>query len=407
MPGPTAPRCPASLRTVEGIDPFGFYEALRAHGNVLWDEGMQAWIVLDYETCQRIESDEVGFPNAYYKPNPLYDEIKGGRTNISILQAPEHRSIRHFHLRFLSPAAVKAYQAEFVAPILRALIDRILDRGRADLAADLAGQLPPMLTVALFNMPWRDEVLVREVLDLNQTIMAWAGMRATGDLEFERRAKAASERLNALLLPYIARSRAAPGQDLISRVLADAPEHYRPLSDEEVLPICRELLLAGSDTTIHGIANTLYLILTEPKVRAALDHDFDGAIAATVEEALRIYGSVHFQTRYAREDCVVGGVAIRRDDAIILQHAAANRDPAAYACPKAIDLNRMPASRHLAFGVGPRLCPGAALARMEMREAVRAVLTRLPRVRLDPGAEPPRFEGLFVRSWRPLHVLFG
>lgn len=407
MQSSTAPRCPVSLRSVEGVDPFGFYEELRAHGNVLWDEGMRAWIILDYETCKMVESDEARFPNAFFKPNPVHDEIKGGRNNITVLQGPDHRSIRHFHMRFLSPAAVKAYQVEFVAPILDVLIGRILESGRGDLAADLAGQLPPMLTVALFNMPWQDADLVREVLDLNQTIMSWTGMRATGDLEFERKAKAASAGLNALLLPYIARARANPGQDLISRVLADGPEHYRALSDEEVLPICRELLLAGSDTTIHGIANTLYLILTEPDVRAALDHDLDGALPAVIEEALRIYGSVHFQSRYAREDAVVGGVAIRRDDAIILQHAAANRDPETYDCPHAIDLNRTPASKHLAFGIGPRLCPGAALARMEMRDAVKAVLTRLPKVRLDPAADPPRFEGLFVRSWRPLHVLFG
>jgi cytochrome P450 len=407
LQGSTAPRCPHSLLTVEGVDPFGFYEELRSHGDILWDDGMRAWIVLDYETCKLIESDEARFPNAYSKPNPVHDEIKGGRTNITIMQGSEHRSIRHFHMRFLSPSAVRDYQVEFVAPILDFLIGRILEKGRADLAADLASQLPPMLTVALFNMPWQDEDLVREVLDLNQAIMAWTGMRGTGDPEFERKAKAASARLNALLLPYIARSRATPGQDLISRVLADGPEHYRALSDEEVLPICRELLLAGSDTTIHGIANTLYLILTEPQVRAALDHDLDGALPATIEEALRIYGSVHFQSRYAREDCVVGGVAIRKDDAIILQHAAANRDPETYDCPHEIDLNRSPASKHLAFGIGPRLCPGAGLARTEMRDAVKAVLTRLPKVRLDASAEPPRFEGLFVRSWRPINVLFN
>jgi cytochrome P450 len=407
MQNPTSPRCPVSLRTVEGVDPFGFYEELRAQGDILWDEGMRAWIVLDYETCKLVESDEARFPNAYFKPNPVYDEIKGGRTNISVLQGPDHQSIRHFHLRFLSPAAVRDYQTEFVAPILDFLIDRIRAKGRADLAADLAGQLPPMLTVALFNMPWQDEDLVREVVDLNQTIMTWTGMRATGDLEFERKAKTASEQLNALLSPYIARSRATPGRDLISKLLADGPEHYRALSDEDVLPICRELLLAGSDTTIHGIANTLYLILTGPEVRAELARDLDGALNATVEEALRIYGSVHFQTRYAREDCMLGDVAIGRDDAIILQHAAANRDPETYDCPHAIDLNRTPATKHLAFGIGPRLCPGAALARTEIRDAVRAVLTRLPNVRLDPSAEPPRFEGLFVRSWRPLNALFG
>lgn len=406
MQGSTSPRGPASLRTVEGVDPFGFYEELRSHGNVLWDEGMRSWVVLDYETCQAIERDEAGFPNAYYKPSALYDEIKGGRTNISILQGDAHTRIRHFHLRFLSPANVRTYREAFIAPILDYLIERIIAKGRADLAADLAGRLPPMLTAALFAMPWQDSDLVDEMLTLNQTVMTYLGMRATGDLEFERNARAASARLNAMLLPYIARSRTTPGADLISRLIADAPEHYRELSDEEILPICRELLLAGSDTTIHGIANTLYLILTQPEIRAALERDLDGNLNAVVEEALRVYGSVHFQVRYAREDCVVGGVAICKDDTIVLQHAAANRDPETYANPHEVDLSRASVHKHLAFGIGPRLCPGAALARAEMQDAVRLVLTRLPKVRLDPSAEPPRFEGLFVRSWRPLNVRF-
>jgi cytochrome P450 len=401
-----APKGPVSLRSTDGVSPFGLFEELRECGNVLWDEGMRSWLVLDYETCKAIESDEESFPNAYWKPNPLFNQIKGG-DNISSMQGEAHRRIRHFHLMLLSPIAVKEYRESYLTPILDHLMAAIEGAGRADLSVDLGDKLPPQLTAGLFGMPWQDEKVIADLLRLNGVIMAWIGTRATADPEQEAKARVASEQLNALILPYIQYRRMTPAVDFVGRVLVEAPAHYQDLSDQDVIAMCRELLLAAADTTTHGIANALYLLLTEPSVRAALEADLDRGADALVEEALRIYGSVQFQVRYARADCEIGGVRIRANESILLHHAAANRDPAAFTCPQDVDLTRTPAKKHLAFGIGPRACPGAALARAEIRDAVKSVFTRLPNVRLDANAPPPVFDGFYTRSWRPLHVVFG
>jgi cytochrome P450 len=87
-------------------------------------------------------------------------------------------------------------------------------------------------------------------------------------------------------------------------------------------------------------------------------------------------------------------------------HAAANRDPKKFACPVDIDLGRSRLKDHLAFNFGPRACVGAGLARAEMHDSIQILLDRLPNLRLDPAAEAPRFGSLFMRSWRPLHVIF-
>jgi cytochrome P450 len=121
---------------------------------------------------------------------------------------------------------------------------------------------------------------------------------------------------------------------------------------------------------------------------------------------MRVYGSVQYRFRVAASDTRIGEADVKAGDMLILVHAAANRDPKKFACPVDVDLDRPRLRDHLAFNVGPRTCVGAGLARVEMHDSIQILLDRLPKLRLDPGAEPPRFSSLFMRSWRPLHVLF-
>jgi len=134
--------------------------------------------------------------------------------------------------------------------------------------------------------------------------------------------------------------------------------------------------------------------------------DRDEAIRRFVEEALRLFGAVHFRPRVANQDVELAGEAIKKDDHLLCVNLSANRDPARYGCPHAVKMDRASPRDHLAFHSGPRTCIGAALARAELQEAVRAVLDRLPDLRPDPSAEPPTFKGFLMRSYRPLHALF-
>jgi cytochrome P450 len=172
----------------------------------------------------------------------------------------------------------------------------------------------------------------------------------------------------------------------------------------------RTMFFAGSDTTTHAISNAFYLLLKNPdwleKVRASADKGDLKEVAAFVEEALRIYGAIHFRVRIALEDSEVAGVRIRKGQTVLIVLSAANRDPENFACPMAIDTSRANRSHHMTFHFGPRACVGASLARANIQEAVSAVLTRCAGLRLDPQAPAPQFLGFGVRCWRPLPVLF-
>jgi cytochrome P450 len=404
QPAATTPS-PFTIRAYENVEPWAAYDALRAQGPLIWDEVMKAWVVLDYASCAYIEINEDKFRNAYVGVPPIIVEVKGGRSNITLTSGDEHKRIRRFLMQLFTPPLLEIYRERNVRPIIAMLIDRFQKRGSADLCAELGDQIPPRVIAALLGLQWQDDDLIARILDLHEKIMVFLGTKFSGE-EAAKQALATSHAINDILLPNIRKTRERRGDDFISRIWNEAPHEYGEMDEETVLGICRELFLGGADTTVHGIANALYLMLTNADLRAAISADRKTALAAHVEEAMRLYGSVMYRFRVANFDCEIGGRQVKANQPLILLHSAANRDPAHYGCPHAADLARKPITDHLAFNKGPRACVGVGLARIEMRDTLAAVLDRLPNVRLDPAAEPPQFRSLFMRSWRPLHVLF-
>ena len=123
-----------------------------------------------------------------------------------------------------------------------------------------------------------------------------------------------------------------------------------------------------------------------------------------MEEALRYEGAAKLLHRWVRRDVTVGGREIRAGQRVLVLLAAANRDPARFDDPEAVDIARAP-NPHLAFGRGIHACLGAQLARLEIRLALASLVTRLPGLRLaDPGVAPEWVPSLSSRGLRALVV---
>ncbi len=160
------------------------------------------------------------------------------------------------------------------------------------------------------------------------------------------------------------------------------------LTDEELRGMSLLLLAAGLDTTANTIALGTFALLENPAQLAALRADpalADGA----VEELLRYLTVAKTFLRTALEDVELGGRTVEAGTAVILSYHAADRDPDRFPEPHALDLRR-DAGGHLAFGHGPHLCLGRQLARVELRVALPALLTRFPTLRLAVPAEEVR-----------------
>ena len=96
-----------------------------------------------------------------------------------------------------------------------------------------------------------------------------------------------------------------------------------------------------------------------------------------------------------RADTVVGGQRITAGDKVVMYYGAANRDPAHFARPERLDVGRAQ-NEHLAFGMGPHICLGQHLARVEIDAILREVFTRMHDIEL---AEAP--------EWLPSNFIAG
>jgi nocardicin N-oxygenase len=200
------------------------------------------------------------------------------------------------------------------------------------------------------------------------------------------------------LAELIVHRRANPSDDLLTALITVRDNDDR-LSEEELLGLILVLLVAGHETTANQIANFTYLLLTDRKRWELLRAD-PGLIPAAVEELLRWVQLTlgGFSPRFAKEDVEVGGVTVRAGEAVFTHTPSANRDEAVFVNGGVLDLTR-DVNPHIAFGYGVHYCVGAQLARMELQEALGAMLQRFPSLRLAvPADEVPWRAGVLTRG---------
>ena len=82
---------------------------------------------------------------------------------------------------------------------------------------------------------------------------------------------------------------------------------------------------------------------------------------------------------------------------------AANRDPAQFAHPEALDVTRT-SNQHIAFGRGIHFCLGAPLARLEARIALEALLRRFPRYELAANGPLEYGPSFILRGLKRLEI---
>src|SRR5690606_16737546 len=92
-------------------------------------------------------------------------------------------------------------------------------------------------------------------------------------------------------------------------------------------------------------------------------------LPAVIEETLRVRGPLLYNRRVAKRDVQIGARRIGAGERVALMWSAANRDERAFERPEQVDPPR-DARHNLLFGAGIHLCPGAPLARLELRVAL-------------------------------------
>ncbi|SEH03250.1 Cytochrome P450 [Nonomuraea solani] len=334
----------------------------------LWDGGT-AWLVTGHADVRALLADpragvdvsQPGFPHT----NAVSKARDAQMKTLMQMDPPEHTTHRR---RLIADFTVRRIEA--LRPGIQRIVDDLIDGllagpNPADLVEAFALPVPSLVICELLGVPYADRAFFQ---------------RVAGELVMDEgdpaRAMAASEELNDYLERLVELKSAEPGDDVLSRL---AVEQYRTgaMTRSEIATMGQLLLVAGHDTTANMIALGTAVLLAHPDQLRAI-RDGSAVVAVAVEELLRYLAVTHTEARrVAREDLVIGGRLIREGEGIIAVKSTANRDPAAFPDPDALDVHRG-ARHHLAFGFGAHQCLGQALARVELQVVFGTLFRRVP-----------------------------
>ncbi|MEV0371693.1 cytochrome P450 [Streptomyces sp. NPDC050636] len=373
-------------------DAPGFYERLRAeHGAVapvLVDGDLPAWLVLGYRENLEVLRTPSRFchdsriwhcfkENKVAEDSPLMPALAWQPVCI-FMDGKEHERLR---------TALTESMARFdrrgirrcVTRSANQLIDDFAGDGQADLVSQFAEQLPLRIMTQLFGMPEESGPgLVEATRDL---------------LKGSETAFKSNEYLVETLEQLVAHKRATPGHDFTSWLMA----HPAKLTDEEVLQHLRLVAIAANENTTNLTANTLRMMLTDPRFRASLTGG-----SMTLPDALEQMlwdepPTAVAPARWATGDTELAGQSIKAGDMLLLGLAAGNADPVIRP-----DLSvPMHGNRsHLAFTGGPHECPGQDISRAIVDTGIDVLLMRLP----DIDLAVPESDLKWVSHWIARHL---
>jgi cytochrome P450 len=145
--------------------------------------------------------------------------------------------------------------------------------------------------------------------------------------------------------------------------------------------MCRDLVIAGNETTVFLLANVVMALTSEPQLMQEVRRD-PRLITSLVEESLRHDSPSQHLRRTSTKEVVLNGTVIPAGATLLLMWGSANRDGSSFDEPDRFDIHRASNGQHLAFGRGIHFCLGAYLARLEARIAVEELLSHFEVIEL-------------------------
>jgi cytochrome P450 len=389
-------------------DPYPVYARLRADAPVHWAEEAQAFCVSRYadvmtvlRSAQDFSSDAMRTALVGLRPDvdrtsdpatmqrmlafaqgfpfPIEELVQA--RNLIAEDAPRHGPLRAIVNRGFTPRRIADWE-----PRIRAIVGECLAQRRGedfDLVEDLAIPVPLRVIAELLGVEAERRADFKRWSDglVSSTTGSARGVDAV-----ESGFAGEMRELCEYLLPLVAARERAPGDDLVS-VLVAAQGGEARLSPAEIILFVILLLGAGNETTTNLIGNAVLALLAHPEQLARLCAD-RSLLPSAVEETLRWDSPIQFVFRRATRDVELCGARIPANALVVALLGSANRDERQWGPTAAefrVDRN---SQAHLGFGFGNHFCLGASLARLEARLALEAMLDELPALRRrEPGVE--------------------
>ncbi|SER33613.1 cytochrome P450 family protein [Streptomyces qinglanensis] len=401
---PGTPGCPITIDPLVG-SLAAETEALRTAGPLARIDlmGAEVWTVTTHAEARRLLTDtrlvkDITRWNLWRDGEideswPLIGMVDAGRSMFTV-DGAEHRRLRVKTAQALTPRRL-----EELRPVVERVTARLLDAMAAhaaeapdeplDLKSAFAQPLPMSVVCSLMGV---DPALEPRLHHLYEAFFS--------TLTPQQERLAVLRELDELYHDMVRRKTASPGDDLTSALIL-ADEGGEPLTAEEVRGNLEAMVAAGHETTVTLILCAVRALLTHPdQLRLVLDGQVGWE--AVIEETLRWESpSTHLLLRFATSDIEVGaggaaireggtggavireggtgGAVIREGEGVAMSYRAIGRDRAQHGeDADRFDVRRPAPIRHLAFGHGPHICPGAGLSRLEASVALPALFERFP-----------------------------
>ncbi len=389
--------------------PHEMFDVLRRESPVHWHEepnGPGYWAITKYDDLKEISRRPRIFSSEnkgvmLREPDPATVAFQS-KIMLS-MDPPKHHQHRTLINKAFTPRMVDNLRPH-IQEMVKQIVNAVIERGECDFVEDLAAPLPMLVICEMMGIPEEDRRRVYEVGNKmvgfddpeyhdGKTLDMKAELDGDGhDYAAEMFVYAAALREKAL---------SHPGDDLAT-ALVNAELDGEKLTPEAFNFFFLLLLIAGNETTRTVTSNGMISLLENPDQLEALKQD-PTLVNSAVEEVLRYSPAVHSFRRQAMEDTEVRGQKIREDDKVILWYPSANRDEDVFAEPHRFDVRRSP-NEHIAFGYGEHYCLGANLARMELQEIFREIVTRIDG--LEMTATPRRLRSNFINGVKEMQVRF-
>jgi cytochrome P450 len=402
-----------SLRDPDVLErPVDYHHAL--HERPIWfDDRLGFFICSTYDVMREILRNTAVFSSV---DSQAVDSLRPPPAEVIALRKRSHATVNTLvtndppsHSRFrkmvdepFRPRSIEQLTVQ-MREIVDQTIDAFIDRGRCEIVTELAIPIPIKVIADLLGIP----------RDLAPKIKAWSdaaveplGMMISDErlIECTRLVKEFQD----FVVGELESRRSAPRGDLLSHLVEARDAEGRGFTIPEMLSLTQQFLVAGNETTTNAIAAGVQLLIENPDQLARLEADPNpNRIRAFANEVLRLEAPVQGLFRVVKCDTEIGGLRIPAGARIMLRFAAANRDPAKYPHPDALDATRHNAGTHLAFGAGIHHCIGANLAREEMVQTFSALIGRARAFAFEPDRNDfSHHPSMILRGLKRLFITF-
>lgn len=385
-------------------DPYPFYRWCREHDPV-HAIGNNTYLISRYDDIMSVLRDPSTYSNiltGYDQDAEVRAAAADGMPIVPTIQAndpPSHDRYKQIVAKWFRPRSVARYEGA-VRAIVGRLIDGFSDTSEVDFIGEFARPLPLRVIMLLLDLPETDYYRLRTWSDgylqlisqLSSMAERVAGRRCLNDMQhyFEGQ---------------LAGRRRVPGDDLIGQIAAAVERAEIPLVGA-VDMLCRDIVIAGNETTVFLLANTMATMASDPGLATSLRAD-PARIPLLVEESLRFESPSQHLRRVVTRDVELRGTVLPAGATLLLMWGSANRDAEVFNDPDTFDRERRWPEQHLAFGRGIHFCLGAYLARLEARVAFEELIRRSASIEFDRSKTDLSQVGLDnFRAPRALHLRY-